>query len=132
MSALDTLVTNLQTIYTEVMTKVIPSNIKSGVTIFGITGNIPRNLFTYSTVAEMNASSSHHEDDFAVVYGTTYVGTYRYDGGEWTQIGDSTQEQEIMDVLNEILLPVEQYEGAGGTDAQISAVLDDILGVEEE
>lgn len=38
MSALDTLVTNLQTIHTEVMTKVIPANIKSGVTIFGITG----------------------------------------------------------------------------------------------
>lgn len=38
MSDLDTLVTNLQTIHTEVMTKVIPGNIRSGVTIFGQTG----------------------------------------------------------------------------------------------
>lgn len=38
MSALDTLITNLQTIHTEVMTKVIPGNIKAGVTIFGQTG----------------------------------------------------------------------------------------------
>lgn len=40
MSALDTLITNLQTIHTEVMTKVIPANIKSGVTIFGQAGTV--------------------------------------------------------------------------------------------
>lgn len=131
MSALDTLITNLQAIHTETINKIIPENIKGGVTIFGVTGTIPNTLFTYSTVLEMNISTGHQEDDFAIVYGTTYAGTYRYDGGAWTQIGDSTQEQEIMDALNGTLPPVEQYEGAGGTDVQISAVLDDILGIEE-
>lgn len=37
-SNLDTLVTNLKAIHTEVMTKIIPENIKKGVTIFGVTG----------------------------------------------------------------------------------------------
>ena len=131
MSALDTLVTNLQTIHTEVINKITASNIKSGVTIFGVTGTLPVNVKTFATTTEMNAYQGAIEDDFAIVYGTTYIGTYRYDGGSWTQIGDSTQEQEIMDTLNEVLLPVEQYEGNGGTDAQIDAVLDDILGIEE-
>lgn len=40
MSALDTLITNLQTISNEVLTKIIPTNIKSGVTIFGQTGTV--------------------------------------------------------------------------------------------
>lgn len=37
-SDLDELITNLQDIYNEVMTKIIPENIKAGVTIFGVTG----------------------------------------------------------------------------------------------
>ena len=38
MSVLSDLVANLQIIDTEVQTKIIPGNIKSGVTIFGVTG----------------------------------------------------------------------------------------------
>ena len=38
MSALDDLITNLQTIHTETMDKIIPENIRAGVTIFGVTG----------------------------------------------------------------------------------------------
>ena len=131
MSALDTLITNLQTIHTETMNKIIPGNLKAGITIFGVSGTLPANCKTFATVTEMNAYQDATEDDFAIVYGTTYGGTYRYDGGSWTQIGDSTQEQQIMDALNNVLEPIEQYEGNGGTDAQISAVLDNILGIEE-
>lgn len=40
MSALDDLITNLQTIHTETMDKIIPENIRSGVTIFGVTGTV--------------------------------------------------------------------------------------------
>lgn len=130
MSMLDDLIDNLQIIHTEVINKVIPENIIRNVTIFGVRG-AASNSSLYSTVAEMEASVGHVEDDYAIVYGTTYVGTYRLDGGTWTKIGDSTQEQEIMDTLNEVLLPVEQYEGNGGTDEQIDAVLNQILGIEE-
>lgn len=38
MSALDTLVSNLTIINSEVQTKIIPENIKAGVTILGVTG----------------------------------------------------------------------------------------------
>ena len=105
-------------------------NIRQNVDILGVTG-ILANCLTFSTVAEMNAYTTAEEDTYAIVYGTTYVGTYRYDDGAWTQIGDSTEEQQIMDVLNNILPPVEQYEGVGGTDTQINAVLDSILGGNE-
>lgn len=37
-SDISILVNNLQLIYDEVQTKVIPGNIKAGVTIFGVTG----------------------------------------------------------------------------------------------
>lgn len=83
---------------------------------------------TFATIEEMEAQSDVlDEDTYGVVYGTTYVGTYRLDNGTWTQIGDSTQEQQIMDVLNEIADTTDQYEGTGGTDEEISAVLDQIL-----
>lgn len=128
MSALDTLVTNLQRIHQETMEKILPGNIKEGITIFGVQGTVKTNCKTFSTIEEMVACEEVVEDDYAIVYGTTYIGTYRYDNGTWTQIGDSSDEQKIMDVLNMVMLPVEQYEGNGGTDEEINTVLDNILG----
>lgn len=128
MSALDTLITNLQRIHQETMDKILPENIKTGITIFGVSGTVPTNCKTFSTIEEMAAYEGALEDDYAIVYGTTYIGTFRYDSGTWNQIGDSSDEQKIMDVLNQVMLPVEQYEGNGGTDEEINAVLDNILG----
>lgn len=128
MSTLDTLLTNLDKIYDEVTGKVLPENIKQGVNLFGVDGTIPTNVKTYATVDEMQAATNVKEDDYAIVYGTTYVGTYRYDNGAWTQIGDSTDEQKIMDVLNGIADTADQYEGTGGTDEEINEVLDNIIG----
>lgn len=102
------------------------TNIKRGVDILGVSG-VLANCITFATVEEMN-SYVGEEDMYAIVYGTTYVGTYRYDNGSWTQIGDSSQEQQIMDVLNEITETTDQYEGVGGTDEEINLVLDSILG----
>lgn len=127
MSAIDKLVSNLKQINVEVQSKVLSTNIRKGITLFGVEGSMPDNCRTFATIEEMNAYTTAIEDDYAIVYGTTYVGTYRYDAGEWVQIGDSSDEQKIMDVLNQILLPVEQYEGNGGTDEEISAILDKVL-----
>lgn len=127
MSALDDLIVNLNTIYTEIQNNAIPENIRKGTSLFGIEGVLPANCRTFATIEERDSYTDAIEDDYAIVYGTTYVGTYRYDAGEWVQIGDSSDEQKIMDVLNQILLPVEQYEGNGGTDEEITAVLDEIL-----
>lgn len=125
---LDTLIENLNTIYSELISKVKPENIKNGIKIFGITGTLPTNCKTFSTLDEMNNSGITEEDTYAIVYGTTYVGTYRMDNGSWTQIGDSVDNQKIMDVLNEITNTEDQYEGEGGTDEEISTVLNNIIG----
>ena len=132
MSTLDTLVSNLQIIHREVVNKIIPENIIRGVTIFGINGTAAHNCQTYATVEEMEASTGHVEDDYAIVYGTTYVGTYRLDGGVWTLIGEGSDGQKIMDRLNATLGPIEQYEGNGGTDIELNAKFNQILGIVEE
>lgn len=83
---------------------------------------------TFATLEEMNANTNYPENTFAIVYGTTYLGTFRLDNGAWTQIGDSTEEQIIMDSLNEITGTTDEYEGTGGTDEEISTVLNQVIG----
>lgn len=89
---------NLQTILDEKTIKIIPENIKKGVTIFGVTGTLEPNasivegVKLFKTKEEMNSSTGNAEGDLAVVYGTSYVGTYRLNNGAWTQIGNSTEE----------------------------------------
>lgn len=122
---------NLQLIKAE-KAKLSPSVIKEGLTVFGITGTLQYMVKTFATIEEMNSlASSLPEDTIGVVYGITYGGTYRLDNGEWTQIGDSTDEQKIMNVLNQIDGIADQYEGVGGTDEEINAVLDTIIGGNE-
>lgn len=98
--------------------------ITSGNTILGIEGTAP---ITFATVEEMNSNTAYPENTFAIVYGTEYVGTYKLDNGAWTQIGDATDGAEMMRVLNETDGDILEYEGNGGTDEEINAVLEDIL-----
>lgn len=102
----------------------ISSSIRADKSIFGIVGSAP---ITFATIEELEANTNFPEDTFAIVYGTSYVGTYRLDNGTWTQIGDSSQNQQIMDVLNDVANSTDQYEGNGGTDEEISAKLDLII-----
>ena len=120
---------NLTEIKRQKDTYILPENLKKGVTAFGITGTLQYMVKTFATMEEMNnAASTLPEDTIGVVYGITYGGTYRLDNGSWTQIGDSTDEQKIMNVLNEIDSKGDQYEDVGGTDEEINAVLDNIIG----
>ena len=107
--------------------KLSPAVIKEGLTVFGITGTLQYMVKTFATIEEMNANKNLPEDTIGVVYGITYVGTYRLDNGEWTQIGDSTDEQKIMNVLNLVDSKANQFEEVGGTDEEINVVLDEIL-----
>lgn len=91
-------------------------------------GTDTSNVVTFPTIEEMNKHTDLKEDTYAIVYGTSYIGTYRLDNGAWTQIGDKTEEQQIMDVLNETTNTNEQYEGVGGTDEEINTVLNNIIG----
>ena len=109
--------------------KLSPSVLKEGLTVFGITGTLQYMVKVFTTAVEMNAAaSSLPEDTIGVVYGLSYGGTFRLDNGSWTQIGDSTDEQKVMNVLNQIDNIADQYTGNGGTDQEISDVLDQILG----
>lgn len=107
--------------------KLSPAVIKEGLTVFGITGTLQYMVKTFATIDEMNANTDLPENTIGVVYGITYGGTYRLDNGEWTQIGDSTDEQNIMNVLNLIDGKADEFEDVGGTDEEINAVLDEIL-----
>lgn len=124
---MDEVLSRLKDIKTE-RDKLSPEVLKEGLTVFGITGTLQGTARTFSTISEMEQHSDLPEDTFAIVYGTSYIGTYRLDNGNWTQIGDSTQEQQIMDVLNDIDGTTDQYEGVGGTDEEISDVLNQIKG----
>lgn len=68
---------------------IVPANIRADKTIFDVTGTAP---VTFSTIEEMNEHTNLVEDTFAIVYGTSYIGTYRLNNGAWTQIGNSTEE----------------------------------------
>lgn len=100
------------------------NKIQAGNTILGIEGTAP---VTFATTEEMNSNTAYPENTFAIVYGTEYVGTYKLDNGVWTQIGDATDGAEMMKVLNETDGDILEYEGNGGTDEEINAVLEDIL-----
>ena len=67
---------------------IVPTNIRADKTIFDVTGTAP---VTFSTIEEMNEHTNLVEDTFAIVYGTSYIGTYKLNNGAWTQIGNSTE-----------------------------------------
>lgn len=85
----------------------------------------------FSTIEEMNQHTDFAENTLAIVYGTSYVGTYKLDSGVWTEIGDTNEEVEIMNSLNAIEGVIDEYEGVGGTDEEINTVLDQIIGGNE-
>lgn len=88
----------------------------------------PVKAVTFATIEEMNAHANLAENTLAIVYGTSYVGTYKLDSGVWTQIGDSTEELEIFEDLAEVMGYADEYEGTGGTDEEINTILNDIIG----
>lgn len=55
--------TNLRTIYNEKKTKILPTNIKSGVTIFGVLGTYSAQMKTYTTETDMNNDIANIETD---------------------------------------------------------------------
>lgn len=101
------------------------ANIRADVSIFGVQGSAP---ITFSTVEELEVNVDFPENTLAIVYGTTYIGTYKLDSGAWTQIGDSSEGLQIFEILNEVMGTSDEYEGEGGTDTEINAVLDTIIG----
>lgn len=123
---------NLDEILKEKITKLIPENIKQGVTILGVRGTLKEgtgvsNVLVFPTKEEMEADTEEAEDTVAIVYDSvSYTGTYRVDNGVWTEIGLSVDGQAIMNILNEVESIRSQYEGWGGTEEEVGSILDEI------
>ena len=68
MGSLNVLHTNLRTIYSEVNSKIIPGNIKAGVTIFNTTGTYTGEpMKEYASEAAMNADIANIEEGEIVI-----------------------------------------------------------------
>ena len=90
---IDTLNDNLQTIYNELMTKLIPENLRSGVNLLNVTGTLEPNASIvegaklFKTKEEMNSSTGNTEGDLALVYKNeqqnTFDGIYIYKNNNW-------------------------------------------------
>ena len=66
---IDTLNDNLQTIYNELMTKLIPENLRSGVNLLNVTGTLEEGgVKLFKTIEEMRADTTAKEGDLAIVY----------------------------------------------------------------
>lgn len=68
----------LEAILEEKNTKLLPENIKAGVTVLGVTGELTEspsnasNVRQFNSIEEMNASTGNQEGDLAVVYTTGF------------------------------------------------------------
>ena len=124
-----TLESQLNTILEEKVEKIIPENIKEGIIIFGVEGINTGPQF-YSTVEEMQAETYHPLGTMALVIGVDFDEAYTWTGEEWRSLHDLHFGDQIFDVLNQVIHTKETYTEAGGTDDEISKLLDQILGKE--
>ena len=111
--------------------KIVKGNTILGVEGTVLTGNDYPQLYT--SIEAMNADTTRLDGTFAIVYGTTYDGTFICSSGVWEQIGQPT---ETVETYNSLSLVNESeatyYEGMGATEEEIVTVLDEVLGNEEE
>lgn len=111
--------------------KIVKGNTILGVEGTVLTGNDYPQLYT--SIEAMNADTTRPDGTFAIVYGTTYDGTFICSSGVWEQIGQPT---ETVETYNSLSLVDESeatyYEGMGATEEEIVTVLDEVLGNEEE
>lgn len=111
--------------------KIVKGNTVLGVEGTALTGDHYPQLYT--SIEAMSADTTKPDGTFAIVYGTTYDGTFICSSGVWEQIGQPT---ETVETYNSLSLMDEDeatyYEGMGGTEEEIVTVLDKVLGNEEE
>ena len=112
-----------------------PENIKLGVTVFGVQGNLqpedPRVAY-FSSVAEMNQHTDLDEGTFGVVADVNFQGVYQLTNSVWLQVGEQTQNLQSYEDLAEVLGGTEEeYEGLGGTEEEIVEILEEVLNGEE-
>lgn len=120
--------TKLNDILNEKNTKIIPENIKAGTQIFDILGSAPT---IFNTKEEMEATLNLPDRTFAIVFDNTFKGLYRLINGGWVEFGVPSDGVLAMNALNEVMRTNEEYEGLGGTEEEVEAILDNIMNGEE-
>ena len=112
------------------------TDIMSGMTAYvngsKITGTIDNRRVVYkvNTYEERDALTPQ-VNDMCVMWNNEYLGSFLFTNNSWLEMSISEEGTELNEALNEIFGDDEPYEGMGGTDEEIEAVLDEILGEEE-
>jgi len=120
--------TKLNRILREKNEKIIPENFKAGIQLFDIIGSAPT---IFNTKEEMEASLDLPDRTFAIVYNTSFEGLFRFINGAWIEYGVPSEGVLSMNALNQVLRTNEEYEGLGGTEEEVEAILDNIMNGEE-
>ena len=113
---------------------IVAENIREGVEILGVEGTVhegAQGVVLYSTIAEMEEDTSQDEGTYGVVAGVNFEGVYKYTDSAWVIVGDPVEALVAFNELAEVLGDSsEEYEGLGGTEAEIVEILEDVVGEE--
>ena len=113
---------------------IVAENIREGVEILGVEGTVQegaQGVVLYSSTAEMEEDTSQDEGTYGVVAGTNFEGVYKYTDSAWVIVGDPVEALVAFNELAEVLGDSsEEYEGLGGTEAEIVEILEDVVGEE--
>ena len=120
--------TKLNRILQEKTEKIIPENFRAGIQLFDIVGSAPT---VFNTKEEMEASLDLPDRTFAIIFDNTFEGLYRLINGGWVEFGVPADGVLAMNALNEVMRTNEEYEGLGGTEEEVEAILDNIMNGEE-
>lgn len=105
----------------------VPAN-----TAFRTYANLIRSIDTsakiFRTVEEMEAYSGVPEVSIAIIYDLNYEAIYKYENGEWVYLGGPGDNVQAMINLNLTSGVEDEYDGLGGTEAEVINVLDTIIG----
>ena len=125
-----TLESKLNLILEEKVNKVKPGNIRKGIKIFNVTGTVEGgDVVLFETVTEMNQHAQDYNDGvYAVVASTNFEGAYKLINSVWVMVGEPCEELSAFNDLTEVVGEEElEYEGLGGTEAEIEDILTEVI-----
>ena len=112
---------------------IVAENIREGVEILGVEGTVhegAQGVVLYSTIAEMEEDTSQDEGTYGVVAGTNFEGVYKYTDSAWVIVGDPVEALVAFNELADVVGDDIEYEGLGGTEEEITEILEDVIGEE--
>jgi hypothetical protein len=104
-----------------------------GFSSVGITVQVPtgaQGVMLYETIQAMQADTTQSEGTYGVVAGTNFEGVYKYVNNNWEQVGDPIEALQAFNELADVVGDDIEYEGLGGTEEEITEILEDVIGEE--